>query len=128
MRRAALALALVIPACLPDLGVRARFAEVVCDDGGECWGRWDHTDAWTPVVRVEELEGGVDASTVWECEPLPDVDGCDLVDTVGHVMCWRDVGGWAPAVAPTCAVTDWSAWHTIGLDMAAWVVPGGPWG
>jgi hypothetical protein len=105
-----------LPFC--DSAEHIEFAEVLCTQDG-CEGRWQGTDAWSPATPATELLGltPVDPSTLWPCDPAPEVDGCFMIDGSGHAACVWIMNGWAVPVAPCCAVDGFS-WLPVGDGMA----------
>jgi hypothetical protein len=106
----------------PTIGL----VDISCSEG-ICEGRWDGTDAWSTVTDADIVLAWppVDPTTVWECEPAPQVDGCATIDDLGHIGCFNIYDGWAVPVAPCCAAgADWQ-WIGEGLAASVHGVPGG---
>jgi hypothetical protein len=82
---------------------RRNLSDMDCGLGG-CSGLWSGTDHWSPLLTVDILEMSppIDPSTIWECEPNPDVDLCTDIDANGLVECYRIDGEYAIAVQPSC--------------------------
>jgi hypothetical protein len=98
----------------PIIGI----TDVSCSNG-ICEGRWDGTDAWSTVLDADVIlaKPPVDPATVWDCEPAPQVDGCAVVDDLGHIGCFNIYDGWSVPVAACCAAG--ADWQAIGDGLAA---------
>jgi hypothetical protein len=86
---------------------RRNFTDMDCGADG-CLGLWSGADLWSSMIPIAELleSPPVDPSTIWECEPDPDVDLCTDLDVNGTAECFRIDGEFAVAVQPSCAVGD----------------------
>lgn len=106
-------------ACFDSDDLRRPLSDVQCS-GSVCSGAWRDSGERSMVEPTSSILEGteVEADELWECNPDPDVDGCNVVDSHGHVACWRDYSGWAVVVVPACAVGG-DQWIDVGDGMAA---------
>lgn len=106
-----------------------QLSEVECVDG-KCDARWTGTDAWSNVFAASVVATWSPISPVqlFPCEPDPTtLDGCAIIDDVGHVACWVWEGECARLAAPLCSVKDaietdvWPDWMPCdgGLSIGA---------
>lgn len=97
---------------------------------GQCQAQWLGSDAWSDVFAPDVVATWtpVDPVGLFPCEPDPStLDGCGLIDDVGHAACWVWEGECARIAAPLCSVTDatetnvWPDWVPCdaGLSIGA---------
>lgn len=116
------------PAALPDAPQPEHECAIIqvagrhhIDSVDGSLGRWGGTERWSVVYDLASTATLAPvSSTLWPCEPEPDVDCCFEVDGNGHMGCFRyestfDV---VVAVAPSCAVGG-AAWLDVGNGMVA---------
>jgi len=103
---------------------RLDLVELSCDDDGDCLGRWEGTELWTPVHPIDELLEfpQVEGADLWDCvDELPDPEFvfCVEVDSHQRVGCFRDEDDWVVPVAPSCAVEGFEGWLEVGVGMSS---------
>jgi hypothetical protein len=108
-----------------DCGVDGRrsFSDMDCGADG-CTGLWSGTDSWSKLIALSELADfeAIDKTTVWACNPDPDVDECLIIDQNGHIACFRYDGEFAVIAWPSCATANMAA-VDVGNGMCSSSVP-----
>lgn len=86
-----------------DANGRRNLSDMDCGLGG-CSGLWSGTYRWSHLLTADILEMSppTDPSTIWDCEPNPDVDLCTDIDANGLAECYRIDGEFTVAVQPAC--------------------------